>query len=112
MQIQEMAKKRRFFGKSYALVVSVAPKSDADFLEQWRHIGAALVQWKEYRKKDAETVMLTVVSDPKLHAGFKGIIQKIYTEEAALSPLLKSLNVMVALLNQGGQPQEEYQLGA
>jgi hypothetical protein len=112
MQIQEMEKKRGIFGKSHALVVSVAPENDADFLEQWRHIGAALIQWKEHRKKDAETVMLTVVSDPKLHAGFKSIIQQIYTEEVTLSPLLKSLNVIVALLNQQGQPQEEYQLGA
>jgi len=110
MQIQEMAKKKGLFGKSYVAVISTAPKSDAEFLEEWRHIGAALLQWREHRKKDAEAVMLTVVSDPALHQSFKGIIQKIYTEETTLSPLLKSLDVMVALLNQRGQPEEEYRL--
>ena len=112
MQIQEMAKKKGLFDKSYAAVVTTAPKGDAGFLEEWRHIGAALTQWHTLRKKDAEMVMLTVVADPALHAAFEGIIQKIYTDEATLSPLLKSMTVTVALLNKKGEPQEEYRLGA
>ena len=107
-----MVKKKGFSGKSYAAVVSTAPKSPEEFMQEWRQIGSALVQWKERRKKDAESVLLTVVSDPAHHAAFAAIIQKIYSEEATLSPLLKSMKVAVALLNQKGQPQREYQLGA
>ena len=68
--------------------------------------------WKEHRQSEAKSVMLTVVSDPSLHPSLKQIIHKIYSDEATLSPLLKSLDVRVALLNARGQAVEEYRLGA
>jgi len=99
-------------GPTFAAGITSAPKSEAEFVEEWRHIGAALLQWTDHRGSSAKTVLLTVVSDPALHQTVKALIQRIYTEEANLSPLLKSLDVTVALLNTRGQPLEEYRLGA
>jgi hypothetical protein len=55
--------------------------------------------------------MLTVVSDPTLHQSAKALIQRIYTEEVSLSPLLKALDVTVVLSDARGKPVEEYRLG-
>jgi len=98
-------------GPTFAAGITSAPKSDAEFIEEWRQIGAALIRWKGHRGSSAKSVMLTVVSDPALHQTVKAVIQRIYTEEINLSPLLKSLDVTVALLNARGQPLEEYRLG-
>lgn len=54
MTAQEMQKKKKgFFGKSYALLISTAPKSNEEFMDEWRRIGAALIDWKGKRGKDA-----------------------------------------------------------
>jgi hypothetical protein len=98
-------------GPTFAAGITSAPKSNAEFTEDWRHIGAALIQWTKRRGSSAKTVMLTVVSDPTLHQSAKALIQRIYTEEVSLSPLLKALDVTVVLSNVRGQPVEEYRLG-
>jgi hypothetical protein len=41
-----MAKKKGFFGKSYAVMISTAPKDAQEFMSEWRQIGSALVEWK------------------------------------------------------------------
>jgi hypothetical protein len=94
--------------KFYALVISTAPRDEAEFLSEWRHIGAALIQWTKRRGASAKTLTLSVVSNTANHARFRQIIQQIYEKEMNLSPLLKSLQCNIALLTPAGQPAEEY----
>jgi hypothetical protein len=111
MQAMEMGKKAGFFKKAYALTVTVAPTSEEHMLSEMRMVKQALVEWKTQRGKSAEMVMLTVVSSPDLHPFVKDLLAKTYEGEQDLSPLLKTLQARVALLNGAGKPQAEYVLG-
>ena len=111
MQAQEMARKAGFFKKAYGLIISVAPDSQDHLLQELRHVKEALVNWKKQRGDSCETVMFTVVSDPALHPFVKGLLAQIYVDEKDLSPILRSVKVLVGLLDKSGQPKEEYALG-
>jgi hypothetical protein len=55
--------------------------------------------------------MVTIVSAPEHHPAIESLIEQVYREERELAPLLQSLSVRVALLNERGKPVKEYALG-
>jgi len=110
MQAQEVSRKSGFFKKAYGLSISIAPESQEHFMQELRLVKEALVNWKGKRGSSCETVMLVVVSEPDLHEFAKEIFAQIYTDEADLSPILKSTKVLVGLLDKSGNPLTEYEL--
>ncbi len=111
MQAMEMVRKAGFLKKLYGLTITVAPESQEHMLQEFRHVKEALVNWKKSRGSNCETVMFTMVSDPSLHPFLKDLLAQIYEGEQDLSPILKSVKVLVGLLDKAGKPKEEYALG-
>jgi hypothetical protein len=111
MQVMEYAKKAGFFSKKYALSVVSAPKSQDEFMQEFRHVKEALVAWERKRGRSRESVMFVFTSDVQNHQWIRDLMENIYQNEATLSPMLKALNVTVALLNPSGTPAAEYTLG-
>jgi hypothetical protein len=111
MQAMEMVRKAGFLKKMYGLTITVAPESQDHMLQEFRHVKEALVNWKKNRGASCETVMFTMASDVSLHPFLKDLLAKVYEGEQDLSPILKSVNVLVGLLDKSGQPKEEYALG-
>jgi hypothetical protein len=106
MQVMEFSK-----GSGVALGLSLTPDSADAFAQELRQVKAALLDWQAKHGGRCELVMLTVVSAPEHHPAIESLIEQVYRQEADLAPLLQSLSVQVALLNQQGKPVKEYALG-
>jgi hypothetical protein len=106
MQVMEFSK-----GRDAALGITVAPESVDAFMVEFRNVKAALLDWKAKHQNRCERVMFTVVSASENHPAIEAVLKQVYDEEQDLSPLLKSVNVSVALLNARGKPVKEYSLG-
>jgi hypothetical protein len=106
MQIMEFSK-----GSGSAVALSLAPETADAFAQELRQVKAALLDWRAKHGGRCEMVMLTVVSAPEHHPAIESLIEQVYREEAELSPLLQSVSVQVALLNQRGKSVKEYALG-
>lgn len=111
MQAAETVRKAGFFKTKYGLAITAAPASEEHMLQELRHIKEAILNWRKDRGLDCETVMFTLVSDVALHPFLKYLLAQVYEGEQELSPILKSVKVPVALLDESGQPKEEYELG-
>ena len=107
MQVMEFSKDT---GK--AIGITIAPESVEAFMTELRDVKAALLDWKAKHQNRCDLVMFTVVCNPEIHAAMESVLQQVYDEEQELSPLLKSVNVQVALLNKRGKPVKEYSLGS
>jgi hypothetical protein len=81
------------------------------FAQEMRLVKRALLDWQVKHAGRCEMVMLTVSSTPEHHPAIASLIEQVYRDEAELGPLLQSLSVRVALLNERGEPMEEYALG-
>lgn len=106
MQVMEFSK-----GRDAALGITVAAESVDAFMAEFRNVKAALLDWKAKHQDRCERVLLTVVSAPENHDAIESVLKQVYEDEHDLSPLLKSLNVDVAMLNARGKPVKEYSLG-
>jgi hypothetical protein len=106
MQVMEFSK-----GRDAALGITVTPESVEAFMAEFRNVKAALLDWKAKHQDRCERVMFTVVSAPENHEAIESLLKQVYEDEQDLSPLLKSVNVDVALLNSRGKPVKEYSLG-
>jgi hypothetical protein len=106
MQVMEFSK-----GRDAALGITVAPESVDAFMAEFRNVKAALLDWKAKHQDRCERVIFTVVSAPENHGAIEAVLKQVYDNEQDLSPLLKSVNVDVALLNARGKPVKEYSLG-
>src|SRR5262245_28022525 len=106
MQVMEFSK-----GRNAALGITIAPESIDAFMAEFRNVKVALLDWKAKHQDRCERVMFTVVSSPENHGAIESVLQQVYENEQDLSPLLKSVNVDVALLNPRGKPVKEYSLG-
>jgi hypothetical protein len=106
MQVMEFSK-----GRDAALGITVAPESIDAFLIEFRNVKAALLDWQAKHQDRCDRVMFTVVSSPDHHEAIESVLKQVYENEQELSPLLKSVNVDVALLNSRGKPVKEYSLG-
>jgi hypothetical protein len=102
MQVMEFSK-----GSGSAVGLSLAPDSADAFAQELRQVKAALLDWRAKHGSRCEMVMLTVVSAPEHHRAIESLIEQVYREEVELDPLLQSLSVKVALLNQRGKPVKE-----
>jgi hypothetical protein len=102
MQVMEFLK-----GRNAALGITVAPESVDAFMAEFRNVKAALLDWKAKHQDRCERVMFTVVSAPDNHEVIESVLKQVYEDEHELSPLLKSVNVDVALLNARGKPVKE-----
>ena len=111
MRVLEYAKKTGIFSKKYALSVVSAPKSQDEFMQEFRQIKEALVAWERKRGGSRESVMFVFTSDVQNHPWIRDLMDNIYRNEATLGPMLKALKVTVALLNPAGTPAAEYTLG-
>jgi hypothetical protein len=80
-------------------------------MAEFRNVKAALLDWKAKHQDRCERVMFTVVSAPENHEAIESVLKQVYEDEQDLSPLLKAVNVDVALLNARGKPVREYSLG-
>ena len=107
MQVMEFSKDT---GK--ALGITIAPESVEAFMAELRDVKAALLDWKARHQNRCDLVMFTIVCNPDNHAAIESALKQVYDEEKELSPLLKSVNVEVALLNKRGKPVREYSLGS
>ena len=106
MQVMEFSK-----GSGSAVALSLAANNADALAEEMRQVKAALLDWRAKHGDRCEMVMLTVVSAPEHHPAIEALIEQMYREEAELAPLLQSLCVQVALVNQRGKPAKEYALG-
>jgi len=106
MQAMEFSK-----GRDAALGITVAPDSVDAFMAEFPNVKAALLDWKAKHQARCIRVMITVVSAPENHETIESVLKQVYEDEQDLSPLLKSVNVDVALLNARGKPVKEYSLG-
>jgi hypothetical protein len=106
MQIMEFSK-----GSGSAIGLSLAPDSADAFAKDLRQVKMALLEWRAKHGGRCEMVMLTVVSAPEIHPAIESLIEQVYQQESELAPLLQTLSVQVALLNQRGKPVKEYSLG-
>jgi hypothetical protein len=106
MQVMEFSK-----GRNAALGVTVAPESVDAFRAEFRNVKIALLDWKTKHQDRCERIMFTVVSAPENHEAIEAVLKQVYEDEQDLSPLLRSVNVDVALLNARGKPVKEYSLG-
>jgi hypothetical protein len=106
MQAMEFSK-----GRDAALGITVAPDSVDAFVAEFRNVKAALLAWKAKHQDHCKRVMFTIVSAPDNHEAIEAVLKQVYEGEQDLSPLLKSVEVEVALLNASGKPVKEYSLG-
>jgi hypothetical protein len=106
MQVLEFSK-----GAGFALGVVLAVESPADFLVQMREIKAALLNWRSKHGDRCELVMFTITALDGKYDEVAHELDRVYREEAELSPLLQRLQVQVALLSRGGRAVKEYHLG-
>ena len=98
-------------GRNVALGITLAPESVDAFMAEFRHVKAALLDWKARYRDRCERVMFTVVAALEDYEPVESVLMQIYEEERELSPLLRSVNVDIALLNSRGKPVKEYSLG-
>jgi hypothetical protein len=98
-------------GRDAALGITVAPESVDALTAEFHNVKAALLKWKAKHQDRCERVTFTVVSAPENHEAIESVLKQVYEDEQDLSPLLKSVNVDVALLNARGKPVKEYSLG-
>jgi len=106
MQVMEFSK-----GREAALGITVSPGSVGALKTEFRDVKAALLDWKAKHQDRCERVIFTVVSPDENHEAIESFLRQVYEAEQNLSPLLKSVNVDVALLNQRGKPVKKYSLG-
>ncbi len=107
MRVMEFSK-----GRHVALGITVAPESVDAFLAELRNVKAALLDWKAKHQDRCERVIFTVVCSLDNHEAIESALKQTYDSEQDLSPLLKSVNVDVALLDSSGKPVKEYSLSA
>src|SRR4051812_13636753 len=103
MQVMEMSK-----GSGSAIAISLAPASADAFAQEFRQVKQALLDWRAKHGRRCEMVMFSVVSAQEHYPAIESLLDKVYREEAELSPLLRSVQVRVALLNSRGKPVKEY----
>jgi hypothetical protein len=106
MQVLEFSK-----GSGSAVGLSLAADSADAFAQQLREVKAALLDWRAKHGDRCEMVMLTVASPRQHHPSIEALIEQVYHDETVLAPLLQSVSVQVALLNEQGRPDREYILG-
>jgi hypothetical protein len=98
-------------GPARALALEFYPESVDAFAQELPKAKAALVDWKARHGGRCEMVLFTVVSVPEHHAAIEAMIQQVCRDEAALAPLLQSLEVRVALyIDPDGEAVKEYAL--
>jgi len=107
MQVMEFSKSSGWS----AVALSLAPDSADAFAQEIRQVKAALLDWRAKHGGGCKMVIITIVSAPENHPAIESMIEQMYREEAELAPLLQSLSVQVALLNQRGKPLKEFGLG-
>jgi hypothetical protein len=106
MQVMDFSR-----GQNAAIGITITPKSLDAFMAEFRNVKAALLDWKAKHKDRCERVMFTVVSAPQDHEVIESVLRQVYEDEKDLSPMLRSVNVDVALLDSHGDPVKEYSLG-
>ena len=106
MRVMEFSK-----GSARALALESYPENVDAFAQELPKVEAALRDWKAKHGGRCEVVLFTVVSAPQHHNAIESLIKQVYRDEAALAPLLQSLEVQVALfIDPGGRPVKEYTL--
>ena len=105
MHVMEFSK-----GNSAALALNLATDSVEAFSQELRQVKAAILDWKRKHRDRCAMVMLTVVTATANHDGVQRLLDQVYREEAELAPLLHTLELKVALLNERGKPVKEYSL--
>jgi hypothetical protein len=106
MRVMEFSK-----GPARALALEFYPENAAAFAQELPKVKAALLDWKAKHGGRCEMVQFTVVSAPEHHTAIESMIQQVCRDKAELAPLLKSLEVRVALfINPEGNAVKEYVL--
>jgi hypothetical protein len=98
-------------GSARALALEFYPENVGAFTRELPRLKPALLDWKAKHGSACEAVMFTVVSAPEHHTAIESVIQQVCRDEADLAPLLRSLEVRVALfVNPDGEAVKEYSL--
>jgi hypothetical protein len=106
MQVLQFRKDNGF---ALGLVLSV--ESVRDFLANMREVKAAILDWHTQHQNQCVFVMLTITVMDGQYDDVASELDRVYREEADLSPLLQGLQIEVALLSRGARAVKQYRLG-
>jgi hypothetical protein len=105
MKAMEFAK-----GRSSALALTLTAENADASTQEFRLVKQALLDWKAKHGGHCDMVMFSIVTTPEHFQVIESPLDRVYREEAELSPLLQSVNVEVALLNSRAEPLKKYSL--
>lgn len=106
MQEQEIAK-----GSSFALRLVLRGETVVDLAQELREAKTALARWEQTRKEKCGAVMFQVASPAAAHREMQRLLEKLYRDEEAPGPFLRTIRAQVALCDEKGKPVRQYLLG-
>lgn len=108
VQVREYEKKIGLFSRGYGCDLQISAVDPDDFSVRLREARGALMAWRDARGELCNALELSVAADPGMQLEADALLQKLYHEDAEISPFLKRLDAAVTLCDRNGKEIMKY----